>query len=185
MVGFRPKDLVGYLQGLSLRRLLPFLTWWHLVTPKNLRADVFAGITGATIGLPQGVAFAAIAGLPPEYGFYSAVITAILAALFGSSLHVVSGPTTAISALVFGALAGTLEPGSPQWIEAAITLTLLVGVFQLALGLARLGALVDFVSHSVMTGFMAGAAMLIAPLELLQFLLLVLYECAPYRIQER
>lgn len=162
MAGFRPKDLVHLLQGLSLRRLLPFLRWRHKVSAKTLRHDAFAALTGATIVLPQGVAFAAIAGLPPQYGFYSAMITPVIAALFGSSWHVVSGPTTAISALVFGALAGSLDPGTPAYIQAAITLTFLVGIFQLALGLARMGALVDFVSHSVMVGFMAGAASLVA-----------------------
>ena len=162
MAGFRPRDMVRFLQGVSLRQLLPFLTWWHMVNRDSLRHDAMAGLTGATIVLPQGVAFAAIAGLPPEYGFYSAMITPVVAALFGSSWHVISGPTTAISALVFGALSGAFEPGTGQWIQAAITLTFLVGVFQLALGLARLGALVDFVSHSVMVGFMAGAASLVA-----------------------
>ena len=162
MAGFRPRDLVAYLQGVSLQRLLPFLEWRHLISRQTLRSDIYAGLTGATIVLPQAVAFAAIAGLPPEYGFYTAMITPVVAALFGSSWHVVSGPTTAISALVFGALSGSFEPGSGEWIQAAITLTLLVGIFQLALGLARLGALVDFVSHSVMVGFMAGAATLVA-----------------------
>lgn len=161
MKGFRLIDLIGLLQGLSMRQIFPFLAWRHMLTKDNLRADALAGLTGATIVLPQAVAFAAIAGLPPEYGFYTAMMTPIIAALFGSSWHVVSGPTTAISALVFGALSGSFEPGSAAFIQAAITLTLLVGIFQLALGLARLGALVDFVSHSVMVGFMAGAASLV------------------------
>lgn len=136
--------------------------WLHLVSQRSVRADLLAGLTGATLVLPQGVAFAAIAGLPPEYGFYTAMITTVLAALAGSSLHAVSGPTTAISVLVFGALVGALAPGSPEFIAAAITLALLVGVIQLALGLARMGSLVDFVSHSVMTGFVTAAAILIA-----------------------
>lgn len=162
MAGFRIADLTGLIKSLSLRQVLPFLSWKEKVTRETLRADLLAALTGATIVLPQGVAFAAIAGLPPEYGFYSAMITPVVAAVFGSSWHVVSGPTTAISALVFGALSGTFEPGSALFIQAAITLTLLVGIFQLALGFARLGSLVDFVSHSVMVGFMAGAATLIA-----------------------
>lgn len=162
MVGFRAKDIASLFRGLSIQQLLPFLAWWHLVNASTIRADIIAGLTGATIVLPQAVAFAAIAGLPPEYGFYTAMITPIIAALTGSSWHVISGPTTAISALVFGALSGTYEPGSSEFIQAAITLTLLVGLIQLALGLARLGALVDFVSHSVMIGFMAGAASLVA-----------------------
>lgn len=136
--------------------------WFGRVTAGTLRADLFAGLTGATLVLPQGVAFAAIAGLPPEYGFYTAMVTPVVAALFGSSWHAVSGPTTAISVLIFSALVGSYSPGSPEFISAAIVLALLVGIIQLALGLARLGSLVDFVSHSVMTGFVTGAAILIA-----------------------
>ncbi|MEP2945150.1 MAG: SulP family inorganic anion transporter [Lentilitoribacter sp.] len=145
----------------EIRLLFGIPDWVSKVTWSTLRDDMFAAFTGATIVLPQGIAFAAIAGLPPEYGFYTAMITPIIAALFGSSWHTVSGPTTAISALVFAALAGGHTPGSPEFIQAVILLTFLVGMFQLILGIAHLGALVDFVSHSVMTGFITGAALLI------------------------
>jgi SulP family sulfate permease len=147
--------------SLNWRQLFPFLDWLPLVGRDSLRADAIAGLTGATIVLPQGIAFAAIAGLPPVYGFYTALVVPIVAALFGSSWHLVSGPTTAISALVFAALSGHFVVGSNEFIAAAITLAFLVGVFQVLMGLARLGALVDFVSHSVMVGFTAGAALLI------------------------
>lgn len=146
----------------SVQQLFRRPDWFGRVNRYSVRDDAFAGLTGATIVLPQAIAFAAIAGLPPEYGFYTAMITPVIAALFGSSWHTVSGPTTAISALVFGALSGIYTPGSGQFIEAAVTLALLVGLYQWVLGLARLGALVDFVSHSVMTGFITGAALLIA-----------------------
>ncbi|MBU0986219.1 MAG: sodium-independent anion transporter, partial [Proteobacteria bacterium] len=78
-------------------KLFPFLHWRKLIDRKSLRADLFAGLTGAFIVLPQGVSFAMIAGLPAEYGLYTAIIPPIIAALFGSSMHLVSGPTTAIS----------------------------------------------------------------------------------------
>jgi SulP family sulfate permease len=78
------------------RRFFPFLLWWPLVTRKTVRDDLLAGLTGALIVLPQGVAFATIAGLPPEYGLYAAMVPAVVAALFGSSWHLVSGPTTAM-----------------------------------------------------------------------------------------
>lgn len=136
--------------------------WFAQVTPKTIWADAIAGLTGATLSLPQSVAFAAIAGLPPQYGFYTAMVPPIITAFFGSSWHAAAGPATAISALVFGALAGNFVPGSPEFISAAIFLALLVGVFQLAMGLMRLGGVVDFVSHSVMIGFVSGAALLIA-----------------------
>ncbi|MGB5640899.1 MAG: SulP family inorganic anion transporter, partial [Sedimenticolaceae bacterium] len=144
------------------RRLLPFLQWLQLVDRRTLRADLIAGFTGAVIVLPQGVAFATIAGLPPEYGLYTAMVTPIVAALFGSSLHLVSGPTTAISIVVFSAVSHHASPGSPEFISMALTLTFLAGVYQLAFGLARLGTLVNFVSHTVVIGFTAGAALLIA-----------------------
>lgn len=146
----------------GVRRLLPAAPeWLSSVSRSSLRGDALAGLTGAAIVLPQAVAFAAIAGLPPEYGLYTAMIPPIVAALFGSSLVMVSGPTTAISAVVFSALAGSFTPGSPEFVSAAILLALLVGVIQLAFALARVGRLAGFVSHSVMIGFTAAAALLI------------------------
>lgn len=123
---------------------------------------MIAGFTGAVIVLPQGVAFATIAGLPPEYGLYTAMITPIVAALFGSSLHLISGPTTAISIVIFSSVSHHTEPGTPEFISLALTITFLAGVYQLMFGLARLGKLVNFVSHTVVIGFTAGAAILIA-----------------------
>jgi len=142
--------------------LFPFLSWFKLITRDSLKADILAGLTGAVIVLPQGVAFATIAGLPPEYGLYTAMITPVIAALFGSSHHLISGPTTAISIVIFSAVSHHAEPGTQEFISIALTLTFLAGVYQLAFGLARLGALVNFVSHTVVIGFTAGAAILIA-----------------------
>ena len=142
--------------------LLPFLQWIEQVDRRTLRADLIAGFTGAVIVLPQGVAFATIAGLPPEYGLYTAMVTPIVAALFGSSHHLVSGPTTAISIVVYSAISGHAAPGTPEFVSMALTLTFLAGVYQLAFGLARLGSVVNFVSHTVVIGFTAGAALLIA-----------------------
>nr|CAA6829029.1 MAG: Sulfate permease [uncultured Thiotrichaceae bacterium] len=122
-----------------------------------------AGLTGAVIVLPQGVAFATIAGLPPQYGLYTAMVTPVIAALFGSSLHLISGPTTAISIVIFSTVSTHgFAPESPEFISTALTITFLAGVYQLAFALARLGALVNFVSHTVVIGFTAGAAILIA-----------------------
>ncbi|MGV6817923.1 MAG: SulP family inorganic anion transporter [Thiotrichales bacterium] len=147
---------------MNLTALFPFLIWAKRITPQTLKADLFAGLTGAVIVLPQGVAFATIAGLPPEYGLYTAMVTPIIAALFGSSFHLVSGPTTAISIVVFSAISNYADPGTPEFVTLALTLTFLAGVYQLAFGLARLGTLVNFVSHTVVIGFTAGAAILIA-----------------------
>lgn len=148
------------------RKVFPFLRWWGFIGWDTLRADLLAGLTGAVIVLPQGVAFAMIAGLPPEYGLYTAIITPIVAALFGSSLHLISGPTTAISIVVFSTVSSIAEPGSAEYIRLVFTLTFLAGVYQLAFGLARLGTLVNFVSHSVVVGFTSGAAILIATSQL-------------------
>lgn len=147
---------------MNLLALFPFLNWFKLVNKETLKADMIAGFTGAVIVLPQGVAFATIAGLPPEYGLYTAMVTPIIAALFGSSYHLVSGPTTAISIVIFSAVSNHADPGTPEFISIALTMTFLAGVYQLAFGLARLGSLVNFVSHTVVIGFTAGAALLIA-----------------------
>ena len=137
-----------------------------MVNRDTLKADSMAGLTGAIIVLPQGIAFAAIAGMPPIYGLYTAMITPIIAALFGSSMHLISGPTTAISLVIFGTVSKFAVPESPEYIQFVLTLTLLAGVMQFGMGLARLGTLVNFVSHSVIVGFTAGAAILIATSQL-------------------
>jgi SulP family sulfate permease len=160
---------IAHSRNYWLNRLLPFLQWKHLVDKQSTRADLIAGITGALIVLPQGVAFATIAGMPPEYGLYAAMVPAIIAALFGSSWHLVSGPTTAISIAVFAAMSPLADPGSPQFISMVLTLTFLVGLFQLILGLARMGVLVNFISHTVVIGFTAGAALLIAASQVKNF----------------
>ena len=145
-----------------LSSIFPFLLWWPRVNGKSLKADIMAGLTGAVIVLPQGVAFAMIAGLPPIYGLYTAMVTPVIAALFGSSWHLISGPTTAISLVVFATLTSYAEPNTPEFVQLALTLTFLAGVYQFVLGLIRMGTLVNFVSHTVIIGFTAGAAVLIA-----------------------
>ncbi|HBH07516.1 MAG TPA: sodium-independent anion transporter [Flavobacteriales bacterium] len=149
-----------------LKKVFPVLRWWPMVTRATVRDDVQAGITNAVVVLPQGVAFAMIAGMPPIYGLYTAMVVPIVAALFGSSFHLISGPTTAISIVVFSAISGLAEPGTERFIELALVLTFLAGAFQFLLGIARLGTLVNFVSHSVVVGFTSGAAILIATSQL-------------------
>jgi len=122
--------------NLWLYQFLPFLKWQHRVNRATMKDDGIAGITGALIVLPQAVAFATIAGLPPEYGIYAAMVPTIIAALFGSSWHLVSGPTTAISIVVFASVSPYAEPGTPEYIGMVLTLTFLTGLFQLIMGLA-------------------------------------------------
>jgi len=147
-------------------RLFPAQDWLKSISRKSVADDAFAGFSNAAIVIPQGVAFATIAGLPPEYGLYTAMITAVIAALWGSSMVMISGPTTAISAVLFATLQGMAPVGSDRFIELALMMTILVGLFQIVAGLARLGGLVSFVSHSVMTAFTAAAAVLIGVSQL-------------------
>ncbi|MCB1743548.1 MAG: SulP family inorganic anion transporter, partial [Gammaproteobacteria bacterium] len=151
-------------------RYLPFLAWLPEFNRGSVRADALAGLTGAVVALPQGVAFATIAGMPPEYGLYAAMIPAVIAALFGSSRLLVSGPTTAASVVLFSTLSQFAEPGSAEYVSLALTLTLMVGVVQVILGIARFGAVVNFISHSVVVGFTAGAGVLIAVSQVKHFL---------------
>lgn len=152
-----------------LHTFFPFLKWWHRVTLDGLKSDGIAGLTGALLVLPQAVAFATIAGLPPEYGLYAALVPTIIAALFGSSWHLVSGPTTALSIVVFASVSLYAAPGSPEYIGMVLTLTFLAGVFQLLMGLAKMGTLVNFISHTVVIGFTAGAALIIAASQVRSF----------------
>jgi sulfate permease, SulP family len=147
----------------------PWHVWWRLVNRRSLAKDASAGLTGALIVLPQAMAYAMIAGLPPQYGLYCAIAPAIIAALFGSSWHLVSGPTAAISIVVFATLSPMAKVGSDQYILLALTLTFLVGLIQLLMALLRLGKLTDKIPHSVIIGFTTGAAFLIATSQIKHF----------------
>lgn len=153
----------------KLVKFLPFLSWIGLITPRSMRADLLAGLTGAVIVLPQGMAFAMIAGLPPEYGLYTAIVTPVVAALFGSSRQMISGPTIAGSLVVLSVASSFAAPTGPYYLSFVLTLTFLAGVFQFLLGLARTGTLVNFISHTVVVGFTTGAAVLIIVSQLGQF----------------
>jgi SulP family sulfate permease len=152
-----------------LVRLLPFLAWRHRITGATLAADAQAGLVGALVVLPQGVAYAALAGMPVEYGLYAAMVPVVVAALWGSSWHQVSGPTNTISLAVFASLAPMAVPGSVDYVRLALTLALMVGAVQLAMGIARLGWLVNFISHTVIVAFTAGAGLLIIAAQLRTF----------------
>ena len=143
------------------RQLFPFLGWMPLVNRETVQADLWAAVTGALVVLPQGVAFATIAGMPPEYGLYAAIVPTIIAALFGSSWHLVAGPSTTASLVLFSALSAFAEPGSDHYVKLALTLAFMVGLLELSLGVFRLGAIVNFISHSVIVGFTAGVGVLI------------------------
>ncbi|MGA0532567.1 SulP family inorganic anion transporter [Hansschlegelia sp. KR7-227] len=136
--------------------------WWRRVTLRTMQADLVAGLLGALLVLPQGIAFATLAGLPPQYGLYSAIVPTVVAAIFGSSSHVVSGPTNANSLALFAAISPIAVAGSPDYIALALAVTIMVGVIQFAVGALKLGSLTDFLSPAVLLGFTSGAAALIA-----------------------
>jgi sulfate permease, SulP family len=126
------------------------------------KSDLLAGLTVAVVAVPQSMAYALIAGLPVQYGLYASIVPTIIACLWGSSAHLITGPTTAVSLVVFSVL-GPLAPSeSIAYLELAFLLALLVGGIQVAMGFARLGTLLNFVSHAVLIGFTTGAATLIA-----------------------
>ena len=150
-------------------KILPFLAWRHRVDRQTLRADVLAGLVGAVMVLPQGVAYATLAGMPPEYGLYGSMLPAIVGALWGSSWHLMSGPTNATSLMVFATVSALAAPFTPTYVAIVLTLNLMVGLIKLGLGLARLGSLVNFISTSVVIGFTAGAGLLIIGAQLRNF----------------
>ena len=145
---------------ISIDRILG--AWVHLVTPQTLRVDALAGLLGAVLVLPQAIAFASLAGLPPQYGIYTAILPCIIAALAGSSWHVMSGPTNANSLALFAMLAPLAAVGSPAYIGLAMLVTILVGLIQLSVSLLRMGSLANFISPATLMGFTSGAALLIA-----------------------
>jgi SulP family sulfate permease len=128
----------------------------------NLRPDLIAGLTVGVVLLPQAIAFSLLAQLPPQMGLYTAIIGGIVAALWGSSEHLHTGPTNTLSLLVFSTLAVSALPGSQEYILAAGVLAVMAGALQVGLGLLRLGFIVNFVSHSVIVGFGTAAGVLIA-----------------------
>lgn len=153
-----------------LIRLLPIFGAWPALGRKQMLADLRAGLTGAIIVLPQGVAYALIAGLPAQYGLYTAIIPPVIAGLFGSSHHLVSGPTAAISIVVFSVVSVIVPPEHPAFLSYVLTLTFMAGVIQVMLGIARVGTLVNFIPPTVVVGFTAGAAVVIAVSQLHHFL---------------
>jgi len=152
------------------QRLFPLLKWWPRVNAATLKADALAGLIGAIVVLPQGVAFATLAGLPPEYGLYCAMVPTLVAAVFSSSLHTVAGPTNPVSLMVLAVLSPLAAPFTPHYIQLAFTLALMSGVIMLALGLLRFGAVVNFVSSSVIVGFTAAVGVFIFLSQLGSFL---------------
>jgi len=149
-----------------LQRLLPFLTWFSGYSRRDLRADLISGLTVALVLIPQSMAYAQLAGLPGYYGLYAAFLPPMVAALFGSSRQLQTGPVAVVSLMTSASLEPLATAGSAEYIAYAVLLAFIVGAFQLTLGLLRLGVLVDFLSHPVVNGFTNAAAIIIATSQL-------------------
>jgi SulP family sulfate permease len=147
-------------QGLP-KRIVPAFEWLLRYQRNDLRGDLSAGLVVAIMLVPQGMAYAMLAGLPPVVGLYASTFPLLAYALFGSSRQLAVGPVAMISLLVFAGLSPLADAGSPQYFHLALLLSLMVGVLQLALGLLRMGFLVNFLSHAVISGFTSAAAIII------------------------
>jgi MFS superfamily sulfate permease-like transporter len=143
-----------------LNMLFPFLRWFPM-TSETLRADFIAGITVALVLVPQSMAYAQLAGLPVVYGLYAAFVPVIVASLWGSSNQLHTGPVAMLSLMSAAALLAFATPGTTEFIELSLMLALMVGVMRLALGIFRLGAIVNLLSSPVIIGFTNAAALII------------------------
>lgn len=143
-----------------LHRVFPFLRWFPL-PPGALRADLVAGVTVSLVLVPQSMAYAQLAGLPPYYGLYAAFLPVLVGALWGSSKQLATGPVAMVSILTGSALVQFAAPGADTYIALAIVLAFMVGFIQFSLGMLRLGAIVSFISHPVIVGFTNAAALII------------------------
>jgi SulP family sulfate permease len=142
-----------------LYRRVPALDALRRYSARDFRADLVGGLSVAAVAVPQAMAYAMIAGLPAEYGLYTAIVMTAVGALFDSSKQLINGPTNAISIALLGAIGGITDP--EQAIRATVLLAFLIGAIQLAISLARLGDLTRYISHSVIVGFTAGASLLL------------------------
>ncbi|NNE13758.1 MAG: sodium-independent anion transporter, partial [Saprospiraceae bacterium] len=144
-----------------MKQFLPFLDWSKSYTKQNLNGDISAGLTVGVMLIPQGMAYAMLAGLPPIYGLYASTIPLIVYALLGTSRQLAVGPVAMVALLISSGVGALAETGSSEFIALAILLALMVGVIQLAMGVFRLGFLVNFLSHPVIAGFTSAAAIII------------------------
>lgn len=145
-----------------LTKILPFITWFKGYNLDSFKIDFIAGITVALVLIPQSMAYAQLAGMPSYYGLYAAFLPPMIASLFGSSRQLATGPVAVVSLMTAASLEPLATAGSEGYIAYAILLALMVGLFQLSLGILRLGIVVNFLSHPVVNGFTNAAAIIIA-----------------------
>lgn len=146
----------------GLRRYLPFLGWLLHYRRADLPNDLVAGIVTAIMLIPQSMAYAQLAGLPPQVGLYASVAPLAIYALLGTSGQLSVGPVAITSLAVFAGVSALAEPGSARYLELVLLLALVIGVVKLGLGFLRLGFVMNFVSHPVLAGFTSASALIIA-----------------------
>jgi high affinity sulfate transporter 1 len=146
----------------TLKSFFPILEWLPKYEGNWFRPDVIAALTLWAVLVPEAMAYAGIAGMPPETGLYAAPLALIAYAIFGTSRHLDVGPSSAVAALSFSIVAGLAVTGSPEFITLSIALALVVGIFMIVGGLLKLGVLADFLSRPVLDGFVVGVAISIA-----------------------
>ncbi len=149
-----------------MNRLLPFIAWFRGYNQAFLKIDVISGLTVALVLIPQSMAYAQLAGLPAHYGLYASFLPPMMAALFGSSRQLATGPVAVVSLMTSASLEPLATAGSEAFIAYAVLLALMVGIFQFLLGVLRLGVVVNFLSHPVVNGFTNAAALIIATSQL-------------------
>ncbi len=144
-----------------IQKLIPSLKWIREYHPTQFKDDLLAGLLVSIMLIPQGMAYAMLAGLPPVIGLYASTFPLIAYALFGSSRHLAVGPVAMISLLVFSGVSSVAEPGSERYLELVLLLTFLIGLLQWLMGLLRLGFFINFFSHAVLSGFTSAGAIII------------------------
>lgn len=152
-----------------ITKILPFLLWFKGYKPADFKLDLVAGVTVALVLIPQSMAYAQLAGLPAYYGLYAAFLPPMIASLLGSSRQLATGPVAVVSLMSAASLEPLATAGSTEFIAYSIILAMVVGIFQLALGVLRLGLVVNFLSHPVVNGFTNAAAIIIATSQFSKF----------------
>lgn len=155
---------------MQFSKIIPILDWLPHYTRSDFRGDLQAGLTVGVMLVPQGMAYGLLAGLPPIYGLYSGIVPLLLYAFFGSSRQLSVGPVALVSLLVLAGVGRFAETGSEAFVGMAIATALIAGLIQVALSIFRLGFLINFLSHPVISGFTSAAAFIIG-LSQLKFLL--------------
>ncbi|HAC16775.1 MAG TPA: sodium-independent anion transporter [Bacteroidetes bacterium] len=150
----------------TLKKWVPIIQWLPQYEKTSLKGDLSAGLTVAVMLIPQGMAYSVLAGLPPVYGLYASIIPLIIYAIFGTSKQLAVGPVAMVGLIVFAGVSAFATPGSPEFIQLAILAALGVGVVQALMGFMRMGFLVNFLSHPVLSGFTSAAAIIIGASQL-------------------